>query len=48
MGNWMRQLGVDPFPTLLSAGDEALAYFVRRDLVVCLPPGGFRLVEDLV
>ncbi|MBE0409305.1 MAG: hypothetical protein IBX69_06190, partial [Anaerolineales bacterium] len=33
MENWRRQLRFDPIPTLLSSGDEALLYFVRRDLL---------------
>jgi hypothetical protein len=31
--NWQRQLRFDPIPALLSSGDEALQYFVRRDLL---------------
>jgi hypothetical protein len=31
--SWRIQLRGDPIPALLSAGDEALAYFVRRDLL---------------
>ena len=33
MGTWRGQLKLDPIPTLLSSGDEALRYFVRRDLL---------------
>jgi hypothetical protein len=33
MENWRRQLRFDPIPRLLSSGDEALLYFVRRDLL---------------
>jgi Prenyltransferase and squalene oxidase repeat len=33
MESWQRQLRVDPIPALLSSGDEALQYFVRRDLL---------------
>jgi hypothetical protein len=33
METWRRQLKLDPIPTLLSSGDEALRYFVRRDLL---------------
>jgi len=30
---WQRELRFDPIPPLLSSGDEALRYFVRRDLL---------------
>ncbi len=33
MENWRRQLRFDPLPALLASGDEALRYFVRRDLM---------------
>jgi hypothetical protein len=33
MEGWQRQLRFDPIPALLSSGDEALQYFVRRDLL---------------
>lgn len=33
MESWQRQLRFDPIPALLSSGDEALQYFVRRDLL---------------
>ncbi len=33
MQSWRRQLRVDPIPGLLASGDEALQYFVRRDLL---------------
>jgi len=33
METWRKQLKLDPVPTLLSSGDEALKYFVRRDLL---------------
>jgi hypothetical protein len=33
MAHWLEQLTVDPIPELLSAQDEALVYFVRRELV---------------
>jgi hypothetical protein len=33
MQSWRRQLRFDPTPALLSSGDEALHYFVRRDLL---------------
>ena len=33
METWRRQLKLDPVPTLLSSGGEALKYFVRRDLL---------------
>jgi hypothetical protein len=32
MESWRRQLRFDPLPALLSSADEALLYFVRRDL----------------
>ncbi|NLG29361.1 MAG: hypothetical protein GX557_15735 [Chloroflexi bacterium] len=32
MADWRLQLTHDPVPALLSAGDEALTFFVRRDL----------------
>lgn len=31
--SWQRQLRFDPVPSLLSSGDEALQYFVRRNLL---------------
>ena len=33
MQSWRRQLRIDPIPALLASGDEALQYFVRRDLL---------------
>lgn len=33
MNTWQRQLRFDPIPLLLAHGDEALRYFVRRDLL---------------
>jgi hypothetical protein len=33
MGGWRGQLPVDPVPGLLGPADEALAYFVQRDLL---------------
>jgi hypothetical protein len=33
MQSWRRQLRFDPIPALLASGDEALQYFVRRDLL---------------
>jgi Squalene-hopene cyclase C-terminal domain/Prenyltransferase and squalene oxidase repeat len=33
MGNWRKQLKFDPIPALIANGDEALQYFVRRDLL---------------
>lgn len=33
METWQRQLRFDPIPSLLSSGNEALRYFVRRDLL---------------
>jgi hypothetical protein len=33
MEDWQHQLRFDPLPALLSSGDEALQYFVRRDLL---------------
>ena len=33
MESWRRQLRFDPIPALLAPGDEALQYFVRRDLL---------------
>ncbi|NLS75665.1 MAG: hypothetical protein GXY76_00255 [Chloroflexi bacterium] len=33
MEPWQAKLEFDPLPALLSSGDEALAYFVRRDLL---------------
>jgi hypothetical protein len=30
---WLGQLEIDPTPTLLSSGSEAVAYFTRRDLL---------------
>jgi len=33
MNNWRKQLKFDPLPPLLSSGNEALLYFVQRDLV---------------
>ncbi|MBN1584508.1 MAG: hypothetical protein JXA89_27630 [Anaerolineae bacterium] len=33
MENWRKQFKFDPLPPLLSCGDQALAYWVRRDLL---------------
>lgn len=33
MNDWRKQLIFDPLPPLLESGDEALEYFVRRDLL---------------
>jgi hypothetical protein len=33
MDSWRGQLGFDPIPALLASGDEALQYFVRRELL---------------
>jgi hypothetical protein len=33
MNDWRKQLKFDPLPPLLSSGNEALLYFVRRDLL---------------
>jgi hypothetical protein len=33
MESWRRQLRFDPIPALRASGDEALQYFVRRDLL---------------
>jgi hypothetical protein len=33
MENWRKQLRVDPIPSLTSSGNEALRFFVRRDLL---------------
>jgi hypothetical protein len=33
MHEWRRQLSIDPLPTLLSSENEALRYFVSRDLL---------------
>ena len=33
MHKWLEPLRIDPLPSLLSLGTEALAYFVRRDLL---------------
>lgn len=33
MMEWTEQLRVDPLPCLLSSDNEALRYFVRRDLL---------------
>ena len=33
MDNWRKQLQFDPIAPLLSSGDQALRYFVRRDLM---------------
>lgn len=33
MADWNQQLKVNPLPTLLSSGDDALIYFTRRDLL---------------
>lgn len=33
MTGWLAQLRLDPIPSLLASGDEALEYFVRRDLL---------------
>jgi hypothetical protein len=31
--NWRKQLGIDAVPVLLASSDEALVYFVKRDLL---------------
>lgn len=31
--SWLSQLAVDPVPALLSSGNEAVAYFTRRDIL---------------
>lgn len=37
--HWIDELGISPLPVLLESGDEALGYFVRRDLLEKpLPP----------
>jgi len=33
MESWLKQLSYDPIPPLLCSGNEALLYFVRRDLL---------------
>jgi hypothetical protein len=33
MDRWRKQFKFDPIPPLLSSGDEALQYFIRRDLL---------------
>jgi hypothetical protein len=33
MDNWQTQLKYDPLPPLLSSGNEALEYFIKRDLL---------------
>jgi len=33
MASWREQLRFDPIPALLASGDDALQYFVRRDLL---------------
>jgi hypothetical protein len=33
MQTWQRQLRFDPIPPLLSVNDEALRFFVKRDLL---------------
>ncbi len=33
MDNWRKQLKFDPLLPLLSAGNEAILYFVKRDLL---------------
>ena len=33
MKKWLAQLRIDPTPTLLSSGNEAIAYFANRDLL---------------
>jgi Squalene-hopene cyclase C-terminal domain len=38
MSTWPEQLRVDPFPRFLASGNEALVYFVERDLLD--EPGG--------
>lgn len=51
---WLQELRVDPVPRLLSAGDPALTYFVRRDLLgqgtgsveaLWETPGALKIVE---
>jgi len=32
-GHWRKQLRIDAVPVLLASGDEAIAYFTRRDLL---------------
>lgn len=32
MGSWQSELKVDPVPTLLSTGNDAITYFTLRDL----------------
>jgi len=54
MDNWQKLLKVDPIPVLLGSGDQALQYFVQRDLlgepvgqVSCLwqLPGAVRILK---
>lgn len=48
MSSWLEQLEFDPVPPLLAAGDPALAFFARRDLLgQAIPPleGLFHLPE---
>jgi len=33
MDSWRGQLRLDPIPALLASGDEALQYFVRKELL---------------
>jgi hypothetical protein len=33
MESWRTQLKVDPIPSLLASDNEAICYFVRRDLL---------------
>jgi hypothetical protein len=33
MGDWLKQLSLDPLPQLEGSGNEALLYFVRRELL---------------
>lgn len=45
MSSWRDTLAVDPVPTLLSAGSEAIEYFTRRDLLDESVPPVTRLLE---
>jgi hypothetical protein len=33
MKNWLKELRVDPIPRLISSKNEAIEYFVKRDLL---------------